>query len=307
MQFLDFETIANYFQEKIDMTVYNLQERGELLPDLSGKPAYRFAFYVNKGDYHKAIKDVDAEGREYIKKVREETNALKDRQNPVIPVLIKNGGGIQDPSTSIDIYLQKVEFEIYGWCDRVDPVLDQWHDVELIFSTLCSELKGYTDTLEGHTIKLDMSDYPVFNELENKHFLALLNSNIHIIFGSHLSNLDKIVINGIEVPYVNFTEDFTQELIPDNKVTTEIKYMPNVYNYQFAMTGLYVKSNDVVNIMVEACSTGDLYAQPFGVDIVRNGEVLASRTMYVRNFKTIRSFGSIVAYDVSFYPAYTGD
>lgn len=291
MQFLDFEVIANYFQEKIENTVYNLQEEGKLVYDQPNDKSYKFAFYVNKGDYHNAVI---------------ESNAAKDRKRPVIPVLIKNGGGVQDSNTSIDIYLQKVEFEIYGWCDRLDPLKDQWRDIELIFSHLCAELKGQTDSLEGHTIKIDMSDYPVLNELENKHFLAFLNSNVHIMFNAHLSNLDKITINGIDIPYINFTEDFTQELIPDNKITTEIKYMPNTYNYTLALTGLYVKTNSIVNILVEGCTTGDLFSQPFGIDITRNGTVLSSRTMYIRNFKVVRSFGSIVAYNATFTPAYTG-
>lgn len=292
MQFLDFETVANYFQEKILTIKDSLQESGQLLRDELNNERYKFAFYVNKGDYHKAVV---------------EANAAKDRRTPEIPVLIKNMGGVQDPTTSIDIYLQKVQIEVYGWCDRLDPLKDQWHDIELILSNLCSELKGYTDTLDGNTIKLDMSDFPSFDELENKHFIALLNSNIHIMFGAHLSNLDKITINSIEIPYINFTEDFTQELIPDNKVTTEIKYMPNTYNYQLHLTGLYIKSNTVVNNIVEDCTTGALYAQPFGVEIIRDNIILAGRTMYVSNFQVIRSFGSIVAYKVSFYPAYMGE
>lgn len=292
MQFLDFEYIATYFQNKIEMITYDLQERGYLQPDEPNHKAYNFDFYVNKGDYHNAVVEV---------------NAARDRKNPKIPVLIKNAGGIQDPSTSIDIYLQKIQIEVYGWCDRLDSTKDQWHDVELILSHLCSELKGYTDTLEGNTIKLDMSDFPEFEELDNKHFVALLNSNIHIMFGAHLSNLDKLTINGMEIPYINFTEDFTQELVPDNKVTTEIKYMPNVCNYQLHVTGLYVKSNSVVNLMVEDCTTGSLFGQPFGVEIIRDDIILTGRTMYINNFQVIRSFGSIVAYKASFYPAYMGE
>lgn len=292
MQFLDFDIVAEYFQEKIEDIVYNLQENGELVADEPKDKAYKFAFFVNKGDYHDAVI---------------EANAAKDRIRPVIPVLIKNGGGIQDPSNAIQIYLQKVEIEVYGWCDRLDPLKDQWHDVELIFSHLCAELKGQTATLNGHTIKTDMSDYPEFEELDNKHFVCMLRSNMHIMFNAHLSNLDKIKINGVEIPYMNFTEDFTTELISDNKRTTEIKFMPNVYTYQLNLAGLYVKDNSVVNLMVNACTTGELYEQLFGVEIIRDGIILANRTMYVKNFQAIRSFGSIVAYKVSFFPAYMGD
>lgn len=291
MQFLDFDVIANYFQEKIKIITYNLQENGELLTDEPNDEKYRFRFYVNKGDYHNAVVEL---------------NNAADRRNPEIPVLIGNNGGVQDSSTAIDVYLQKLQFEVYGWCDRENDRLDQWHDVELIFSTLCSELKTHTDTLLGNTIKIDISGYPEFTELENKHFVMFLNVNVLIMFNAQLSNLDKIKVNGIEIPYMNFTEDFTQELIPDNKITTEIKFMPNTYTYILNVTGLYVKSNDVVNMMVEDCTTGNLYNQPFGVEIIRNDNILSVRTMYVRNFQVIRSFGSIVAYKVSLYPAYTG-
>ena len=292
MEYLDFNDIASYFQNKIEMITYNLQENGQIARDTEKDKAFKFVYFVNKGDYHKAVV---------------EANAAKDRYRPEIPVLIKNAGGIQDPSAAIEIYLQKVEFEIYGWCDRIDPLKDQWHDVELIFSHLCAELKGQTDSLSGNTIKTDMSDFPVLTELENKHFIGLLKSNIHVMVNAHLSNMDKITINGVEVPYVNFTEDITTELIPDNKVTTEIKFMPNVYTYQLALSGLYVKTNSVVYLMVEGCTTGDIYAQPFGVEIIRDGIVLASRTMYIKSFQTVRSFGSIVAYKVNFYPAYMGE
>ena len=225
MQYVDFNIIANYFKNKIENVVYNLQYEGELPADEvdpnTGKvkdKRYKFVFYVNKGDYHKAVI---------------EANAAKDRKHPEIPVLIKNDGGVQDPNTPMEIYLQKIEFEIYGWCDRLDPYKDQWHDVELIFSRLCSQLKGTTDILNneidyipdmnatvepgedypnlnltkysGHTIKLDIDDYPTFQELENKHFLAFLNTTMIIMFNAHLSNLDKIRINGVEIPYMNFT------------------------------------------------------------------------------------------------------
>lgn len=292
MQFLDFERIASYFQTKIENITYDLQERGELIPDEPNNPSYRFAFYSNKGDYHDAVVEL---------------NAAKDRRRPIIPVLIKNNGGIQDPTNAIDIYLQKVEIEVYGWCDRLDPLKDQWHDIELILSNLCSELKGITDTLDENTIKLDMSDYPQFEELENKHFVALLKSNMHIMFNAHLSNLDKIKINGVEIPYLNFTEDFTTELISDNKRTTEIKFMPNVYTYQLNVSALYIKDNSIVNLLVNGCTTGEIYKQIFGVEIIRDGVVLKTRNMYVKNFQAIRSYGSIVAYKLSLFPAYIGD
>ena len=294
MQFLDFDIVAEYFRNKIKSITENLQEAGELLDytQESGDEPYKFLFFTNKGDYHNAVV---------------EANNVKNRKHPPIPILIKNGGGVQDPSNAIEMYLQKVEIEVYGWCDRLDPLRDQWHDVELILSNLCSELKGHTDALEGNTIKLDMSDYPTFEELDNKHFVAMLRSNVHIMFNAHLSNLDAISINGITIPYMNFTEDFTTELIADNKRTTEIKFMPNVYTYQLNLSGLYIKNNSVVNLMVNGCTTGELYNQPFGVEIIRDGIILSNRTMYVKNFQAIRSFGSIVAYKVSFFPAYTGD
>jgi len=292
MEFLDFNEVANYFQNKIEMITYNLQEEGRIARDTVKDQAFKFVFFTNYGDYHKAVI---------------EANAAIDRQYPPIPVLIKNGGGIQDPSTSIDIYLQKVEFEVYGWADPRDELRNQWHDVELIFSQLCTELNGRTDTLLGNTIKTDMSDYPVLTELENKHFICLLNSNVHIMINAYLSNLDKITINGVNIPYVNFTEVFNTELLPDIKRTTELKFMPNVYTYQLSLSGLYISDNSAVNLMVNGCTTGDIYNQPFSVEIIRNGYVLANRLMYVKDFQSIRNFGSIVAYKVTFYPAYRGE
>lgn len=295
MEFIDFNDVASYFQKKIEMITYDLQESGQIAKDVisNGRvvdQAFKFVFFVNKGDYHKAVVN---------------SNAARDRKYPEIPVLIKNGGGIQDPTSSIDVYLQKIEFEVYGSCDRLDPIRDQWHDIELIFSYLCANLKGKTDTFSGHTIKTDMSDYPVLNELENKHFIALLNCNMHVLMSAHLSNMDKISINGIQIPYVNFTEDVNIELIPDNKKTTEIKFMPNSYIYQLSVAGLYVTDNSVVNSMVTGNTTGEIYKQVFGVEIIRNGEVLKNRNMYIKSFQTIRNFGSVVAYKVTFLPALT--
>lgn len=299
MEFIDFNTIASYFQEKIEMVTYNLQENGQIAKDIVDKntskvtdQAFKFIFFVNKGDYHKAVT---------------QHNAAKDRKYPEIPVLIKNAGGIQDASVPIEVYLQKIEFEVYGWCDRLDPLKDQWHDIELILSYLCAELKGKTASLAGNTIKTDMSDYPVFEELENKHFIAMLNCNMHIMLNAQLSNMDKITINGVDIPYSNFTEDMSIELIPDNRRTTEIKFMPNVYTYQLSFTGLYVSDNSMINNLVNGCTTGSLYNELFGVEIIRNGIILSNRTMYVQNFQVIRNFGSIVAYKVTLYPAYMGD
>lgn len=291
MVYMDFEDIAKYFQDKIEMIVYNLQEAQEITQDNGKDKAFKFVFYTNKGDYHKRLQNPPA---------------LKDRTFPEIPVLIKNAGGIQDSSSSIDIYLQKVEFEIYGWCDLKEPLRNQWTDCEKIFSYFCAELKGKTDSLNNSTIKIDTSDYPVANELENKHFLMLLNCNVHIMFNAHLSNMDKIKVNGVEIPYINFTEDFTQELISDNKKTIEVKFMPNVGTYQLMLSGLYVSDNSVVNLMVNGCTTGDLYNQLFSLEIVRDDIILTNRTVYVKNFQTVRSHGSIVAYKATFYPAYTG-
>lgn len=315
MQYIDFKKLADYFQNKINMVVYNLQESGALpqivvpTPDnlgvdrenpydnenppehLEEELSYRFAYYINDGDYHKAVK---------------EANNIQDKERPVIPVLIKNGGGVQDNSTPLDIYLQKLEFEIYGWCDRNDELRDQWDDVELIFSKFCAEMKNRVEYMDGNTLQIDASDYPVLNELENRHFVGFLNVNVHVIFGAHLSNMDKVKINNVEIPYLNFNETLTVEMLSDNKKTTMVKFLPNVSLYQIAITGLYDSNNSVVNLLVEGCTTGALYAQPFGVEIVRDGKVLANRTMYVKEFRTLRSFGSIVAYSVSFYPSYIG-
>lgn len=291
MQFLDFNIIANYIQNKVKMVTYDLQERGELVADTNGEEAYKFAFYVNKGDYHDAVV---------------EANAAKNRKSPVIPVLISNEGGVQDNSNSIEIYLQKLQFEVYGWCDRVDPLKDQWHDIELILFNLCADLKGYTDEISGHTVKFDVADYPEFEELENKHFVAVLGMNLHIMFNAHLSNMDKIEINGVEIPYLNFSESFTTELIANNIRTDLVKFMPNVSMYQISLSGLYVTNNSVVNLLVNGCTTGELFNQVFTVGIVRNGVKIKEREMYVKTFQNIRNFGSLVAYNVSFYPSYGG-
>lgn len=297
MEFIDFNEIAEYFQRKIDMIVYNLQESGQIARDIvdrNGKvvdQAFKFVFFVNKGEYHKAV---------------QEANATVDRRYPEIPVLIKNAGGIQDASASIEIYLQKVEFEVYGCCDLADPLKNQWHDVELIFSYLCTEMKGITDSLLGNTIKVETSDFPVITELENKHFLCMLASNVHIMFNAHLSNLDIIKVNGVRIPYINFTESFQTELIANNRKTLEVKFQPNVSTYQLQISGLYVKDNSVVNLLIEGATTGDLYGQPFGVEVIRDGVVLANRTMYVRELTTVRNFGSIVAYKLVLYPAFGG-
>lgn len=290
MQFLDFNIIADYIQNKVEMVTYDLQERGELVADELNNKAYKFAFYVNKGDYHEAVV---------------EANAAKNRNRPVIPVLISNEGGVQDNSNSIEIYLQKIQFEVYGWCDRVDPMKDQWSDVELILGSLCADLKGFTDEIAGHTVKFDVSDYPEFEELDNKHFVAVVNMNMHIMFNAHLSNMDKIVINGVEIPYLNFSESYTTELVPNNVRTEMVKFMPNVSMYQITLSGLYVTNNSVVNLMVNGCTTGELFNQVFTVGIVRNGITIKEREMYIKAFQNVRNFGSLVAYNASFYPSFS--
>lgn len=291
MQFLDFNILAEYLQNKVETVTYDLQERGELVADEPRDKAYKFAFYVNKGDYHKAVI---------------EANAAKDRKRPVIPVLISNEGGVQDNSNSIEIYLQKVQFEVYGWCDRLDPLKDQWADLEKILFNVCSSLKGFNDEISGHTVKFDVSDYPEFEELENKHFVAVLDINLHIMFNVHLSNLDKLLINGVEIPYINFDEVYSTELVANNIRTDLVKFMPNVSMYQLSLSGLYVTDNSVVNLMVNGCTTGELFNQPFLVAIVRDGVILKEREMYVKTFHNIRNFGSLVAYNAAFYPSFNG-
>lgn len=293
MQYVNFEDIANYFQKEIDKIVYDLQEAGQITKNLEEngevKNPFKFVFFVNDGDYHKAVK---------------EPNSIKDRDWPEIPVLIKNAGGVQDSNSTIETYLQKLEFEIYGWCDRKDPFRDQWADVEMIFSYFCAALKNKTDSLNGNVVKIDISDYPVLNELDNRHFVGFLSANIIIIFNAQLSNMDVIKINNTEIPYLTFTESFSTELLPDNRKTNMVKFHPNVSIYQLNLTGLYAKNNSVVDLLINGCTTGDLYGQPFQVQIIRDGIILATRMMYVKDFSTIRSYGSVVAYNATFSPSF---
>ena len=201
-------------------------------------------------------------------------------------------------------YLQKIDFEIYGWCDRTDEYKNQWEDVELIFSYFCASLKSKTESISGNVVKLDIPDYPVLNELENRHFVGFLSASLIIVFNAQLSNMDVIKINNTEIPYLTFTESFSTELLPDNRKTTKVKFHPNVSIYQLNLTGLYAKDNSVVDLMINGCTTGDLYNQPFQVQIIRNGIILATRMMYVKEFTTIRSFGSVVAYNATFSPSF---
>ena len=293
MQYINFQDIADYFQNEIDKVVDILQEAGQITQNINDngiiKKAFKFAFFVNQGDYHKAVK---------------EPNAAKDNDWPEIPILIKNAGGVQDTNSTIDTYLQRLELELYGWCDRTDEYKNQWADIEMILSYFCSSMKGKTDEISGNTTKIDCSDYPVLNELENRHFVAFLNMNVIIMFNAHLSNMDKIKINNREIPYLTFTEAFSTELLPDNRKTDMVKFHPNVCMYQLNITGLYARDNSSVELLVNGCTTCDLYNQPFQVEIIRDGIVLASRIMYVKEFSTIRSYGSVVAYNATFYPSF---
>ena len=109
MQYINFEDIADYFQNELDKVVINLQEAGQITQNIEEngkvKEAFKFAFYINQGDYHRAVK---------------EPNNSVEKDWPEIPILIKNAGGVQDTNSTIDTYLQKLEMEIYGCCDRTD-------------------------------------------------------------------------------------------------------------------------------------------------------------------------------------------
>lgn len=286
---------AAYFEPKINEVIYSLQQQNLLKANIEDEDGnitspYNLVFFTDSGAYHKRIK---------------EPNMSKDRQYPDILVLVKDGGGGQDVTSSLDVYLQVVSFEVYAYDDKADEYRNQREDIQLIFSTFIETYKSITDTYKNNALKVEAEDYPTYGRvMDNKRFITTFSIDVTMLFYAQLSNNDIIRINGVDVPYLNFSTARQTLTTTTLEKMTEVKYISNKSTYKLDVTLLYVDNNSIINSLVEQCDTNEAFDQIYSVSIIRKGVTINNYNMILESIAVARSYGSVIAITARFIPAY---
>jgi hypothetical protein len=292
---LTIQDLTNYFEPKIRDIVYVLQQQNLILPNIETNDGdiispYNFVFFTDSGQYHKKIK---------------EPNMSSDKKYPDILVLVKDGGGGQDTTSSLDVYLQVVSFEVYAYDDKTDEYKNQREAIQLIFSSFVQMFKSVTDNYMNNAIKIEAEDYPKYgNQLENKRFITTFDIDVTMLFHAQLSNNDVIRINGIDVPYINFSSSRQTLTTTSLEKITELKYLANKSSYRIDITLLYTDDNSMINALVDQCDSNEAFDQIYSVSIIRKGVAICNYEMLLESISLARSYGSVMAANVRFVPAY---
>lgn len=295
MNRLTISDFVNYFEPRLNELVYSLQQEGVLRPDeyddngdLIQHP-YNFVFFTDSGKYHNKIK---------------EPNQYQDNKYPDILVLIKDGGGGQDVTSSVEVYLQVLSFEVYAHDDKSDEYKNLREDVELIFSQFVQNYKLVTDNYMNNALKIEADSYPTYGAtMDNKRFITTFSIDVTMLFHCKLANNDVILINGVEVPYLNFTTMRTTTTTTSLERMPESKYLINKSNYKVTINLLY-SDNTVIDNLVNQCDTNESFEQIYSFSIVRDHVTINNYNMILQSIVVSRAFGSVIAIQVQFVPAY---
>jgi hypothetical protein len=83
----------------------------------------------------------------------------------------------------------------------------------------------------------------------------------------------------------------------------ESKYLINKSNYKVTINLLY-SDNTVIDNLVNQCDTNESFEQIYSFSIVRDHVTINNYNMILQSIVVSRAFGSVIAIQVQFVPAY---
>ena len=283
MKTIEFTEISKYFERLLYTITQELYENDMI------KEQFKFNVFTNTG--------------EYMKKVAEPYTMNEDQPVKEVLVNIKNTGGVQDSSISIDTYLQLVSFEFFAFEEQRD-------DLSAVLTKLCAEYKTKLDSIDDSTVNIIISDYPTYSgmiEAEGEHkFTATFDSSVIVFTNATLSNIFAIDIDGVTVYYNTMSVNRSTELAADLQKRTTTLFYPNTTGLQVGINGLFT-TNTALQTLFNDCISNNRFNIPYTIVIKKYDSNtvefmnLMSNSFYVKDCTFNFTYGSIVSYNIIFY------
>jgi len=313
---ISWNSIYNYIREAIDTTVADLQTTGDLEPTIYNTDGKTILVQPYNIYYHDSAAD-------YISHISEGNTASTKQYSP-IHICIAPNGGVNDTTASIPVYLQKIRIDIYAADDTTDIYKNYRSAIAKICTALSISYRSITDVVDGISAKIEIPNWPTYGPRDDAHYFSTnINMNMYILYDAMYSNLTKIVVDTIPVPYNNFTEDLDINTTNDLTKKDLVTMLGNTSTYQLNITGLYIYNNSIITEWVTGCTAGSLIGKTYSVSIMdperdENGDIIytdsgeisyssatSTRYMIVKHMSNIRSYGSIIGYKITLYPAWS--
>ncbi len=278
---IKFTEYLEYFRDKIE-TIASTLYTSELITN-----EYTFKWFNTKADY-------------YLEK--EAVYNLSDTELEPVLILLTNAGTLNDPSISIETYLQGINFNFLYNEDYNDELV-------LIIDTFTSTYKSSIDTYDANTFALSITQGAIYTRQHvhaEEYMEAVLNLNIVIFANAVFSNDLEFRLNDIVIPNSIIKIHRTTELKADLKKTSDTVFYPATSIQSVTVRGIYLLENTEIGNLVNDICTNFWFKQLQSIEINRDKDAttpinLISDNYYIKDSDLQFPYGSLAAFEITFY------
>lgn len=223
-------------------------------------------------------------------------------QEDTILCNIVNGGGVQDPSVSIDTYAQIVSMEFLSLEEHREKLVE-------VLTNFIANNKSKIVTIDNALCQYSLDSLPTYSEKFEVHgkeqFTASIGLTIIVMPGAHISNNTELQIDGQVIKYNQMRITRDTELTANLKKTQSTKFFPNSSTLQIGISGLFVE-NETLRAILYDCAQNTKFNEKYVINIKDgSSDIISGQQFYAKNISFTFAYGAIINWEITLFEGTT--